>query len=130
MAKKSVKNRIYSLIYQPGTENLHKSHNKFPIIRLTVGALIFPSLCYCFLGESHYDMTFWDMFFFGIIMGLIPMGIAYVCNTKNANKVYWVTFAAISIPIGIIWIIAFFMACSGERINDKSKKHSNPDKKD
>ena len=123
MAKKSLKNRIDSLIYQSGTENLRKSYKKFPIIRLIIGALIFPSLCYCFLGGLHYDMTFWDMFFFGIIMGLIPMGIAYVCNTKNANKVYWVTFAAISIPIWITWVVAFFMACNGERIEDKSKRH-------
>ena len=124
MAKKSLKNRIDSLIYQSGTENLRKSCKKFPIIRLIIGALIFPSLCYCFLGGLHYGVSFFDMFLFGLITGSIPMAIAYIRNNKNANTVYWISFAAICIPIWITWIIAFFMACSGEKIDNKETKHN------
>lgn len=73
-------------------------------------------------GEP-YSFIFY--FFFALIVGLVPMTIAYRRNLSNANKVYWLIFASMCAPFGLVWfIVALFFAIFGktQKIVNKSKK--------
>ena len=121
-------------IYQNKLSTKKPSSDSFPIKRLIWGALFGALIAYSsykntasfntitLVRETHLPYLFY--FVFALIIGFIPMLIAHTRNTKNANKVYWFSFAAMCAPLGVIWLItALIMAIFG-----KPKNHAQNNK--
>ena len=99
---------------------------QFPIGRLFGGALLGGFFAY----SSTVNTIFFDgatlvretklpfsvYFIFALLIGFIPMIIAYTKNIKNKNAVYWLSFAAMCAPAGLVWFfIALIRAICGKQ---------------
>ncbi len=124
---------VWSLckIYDAKTVKNTDRNDKIPMVRLVTGALLGALLAYTSTVNtlSFNDITlvretklpYLFYFVFLLIIGCIPMMIAYKRSIKNANIVYWFSFAAMCAPAGIVWfLVSLIMAiCGKEQIKDK-----------
>ena len=126
------------------------SNNKFPMTRLVLGTILLASrsqsqCIYNYIQsiQDHmqtmlyikspfyvepskilfdYSTTFLGSMALGIMVGLVPMLIAYIRNTKNANKIYWFAFATMWLPFWWVWFtIAMLMAIFDKKIDNNTK---------
>lgn len=104
------------------TNNIQKDERKFPTARLFIGAAlgVLLSLNKAIFSWGLTPDVYWTYWLYGyvlsLIIGFVPMIIAYTRKIKNANKVYWFAFAAMCLPGFLIWfLIALFMAIFGKK---------------
>ncbi len=106
-----------------------KTNINFPIIRFIIGGLLGGFIAYLqLIGKSSQYITppfYYFILFLGValIIGFIPMFIAFNYDKKHKEGISWLAFCAMFLPLGIILAVSslIWAICDKPNITSKTK---------